>query len=88
MFATTKLQANEAGAMVVVDHPIYPWSMVTKDPGPVMRCIEGMRDAHLLPEAYLYGFAFTWRFADQRNAYDIGTIEIRDGKVLLRSRAE
>jgi len=24
--------------------------------------------------------------ADQRNAYDIGTIEIRDGKVILRSR--
>jgi hypothetical protein len=26
--------------------------------------------------------------ADQRNAYDIGTIEIRDGKVILRSRTE
>lgn len=24
--------------------------------------------------------------ADQRNAYDVGTIEVRDGKVLLRSR--
>jgi hypothetical protein len=26
--------------------------------------------------------------ADQRNAYDIGTLEIRDGKVILRSPAE
>ena len=26
--------------------------------------------------------------ADQRNAYDIGTMEIRDGKVILRSRTE
>ena len=26
--------------------------------------------------------------ADQRNAYDIGTLEIRDGKVILRSRTE
>ena len=26
--------------------------------------------------------------ADQRNAYDIGTMEIRDGKVVLRSRTE
>ena len=26
--------------------------------------------------------------ADQRNAYEIGTIEIRDGKVLLRSRTD
>ena len=26
--------------------------------------------------------------ADQRNAYDIGTIEVRDGKVLLRSRTD
>jgi hypothetical protein len=26
--------------------------------------------------------------ADQRNAYDIGTIEVRDGKVILRSRTE
>jgi hypothetical protein len=26
--------------------------------------------------------------ADQRNAYDIGTIEIRDGKVILRSRTD
>jgi hypothetical protein len=26
--------------------------------------------------------------ADQQNAYDIGTIEIRDGKVILRSRTE
>ena len=26
--------------------------------------------------------------ADQRNAYDIGTIEIRDGKVILRSRID
>ena len=26
--------------------------------------------------------------ADQRNAYEIGTIEIRDGKVILRSRIE
>ena len=26
--------------------------------------------------------------ADQQNAYDIGTIEIRDGKVILRSRSE
>ena len=26
--------------------------------------------------------------ADQRNAYDIGTVEIRDGKVILRSRTE
>ena len=25
--------------------------------------------------------------ADQRNAYEIGSIEIRDGKVILRSRA-
>jgi hypothetical protein len=24
--------------------------------------------------------------ADQRNAYEVGTIEIRDGKVILRSR--
>jgi hypothetical protein len=24
---------------------------------------------------------------EQRNAYDIGTIEVRDGKVVLRSRA-
>jgi hypothetical protein len=38
----------------------------------------------------------TWKYrsrqlreylADQRNAYDIGTIEIRDGKVILRSHA-
>jgi hypothetical protein len=26
--------------------------------------------------------------ADQRNAYDIGTIEIREGKVILRSRID
>jgi len=26
--------------------------------------------------------------ADQRNAYDVGTIEIRDGKVIMRSRTE
>jgi hypothetical protein len=25
---------------------------------------------------------------DQRNAYDIGTIEIRDGKAILRSRTQ
>jgi hypothetical protein len=26
--------------------------------------------------------------ADYRNSYDIGTIEIRDGKLILRSRAK
>jgi hypothetical protein len=26
--------------------------------------------------------------ADQRNAYEIGTIEIRDGKVILRSSTD
>jgi len=26
--------------------------------------------------------------ADYRNSYDIGTIEVRDGKVILRSRIE
>jgi hypothetical protein len=26
--------------------------------------------------------------ADQRNAYDVGTIEVRDGKVILRSRTD
>jgi hypothetical protein len=69
MFGTKTLAANQAGEMTVVDRPFVPWDTLFEKPGIVERSIVAMRDAHLLPEAYLYGFANTWHFTKQRVAF-------------------
>ena len=69
MFAVKKLEPNPAGEMTVVDQPYVSWEMLLQKPGIVEKSVVLMRKAHLLPEAYLYGFATTWRFAAQRNAF-------------------
>lgn len=76
MFATNTRQHNPAGEMVVGDQPLVPWSELLQKPGAVEAFIEGARDTHFLPEAYLYGFAYTWQSAQQRRAFLNGNYSI------------
>jgi hypothetical protein len=76
MFAMNKLQPGEAGKMLVVEPPFDPWTTLNMGPGPVDRFIDSMREARLLPEAYLYGFAVTWRSAQKRNAFLNGNYSV------------
>jgi hypothetical protein len=69
MFGTKALAANGAGEMAAVDRPFVSWDTLVEKPGIVERSIVAMRDAHVLPEAYLYGFATTWHFTEQRVAF-------------------
>ena len=70
MFAAKKLEPNAAGEIVAVDQPYVSWNkLVTKQPGAIEWSILRMRDARFLPEAYLYGFATTWRYAKERAAF-------------------
>jgi hypothetical protein len=69
MFASKTLAANQAGEATVVDQPFISWDKLVDEPGVVERSIVAMREAHLLPEAYLYGFATTWHFAERRAAF-------------------
>jgi hypothetical protein len=71
MFAAKTLAANQTGEMTVIDRPLVPWDKVVGEPavGVVERSIVAMRDAHVFPEAYLYGFAATWHFAKHRDAF-------------------
>jgi hypothetical protein len=69
MFAEKKLQAAAAGERIPVDQPFKSWDELTANKGLVERSIVWMRDSHLLPEAYLYGFAATWYYAKERRAF-------------------
>jgi 4-amino-4-deoxy-L-arabinose transferase-like glycosyltransferase len=48
------------------------WEEVTKDQGSVSRCLLWARDARLLPEGYLYGFAYVHHNAQKRRAFLMG----------------
>jgi hypothetical protein len=76
MFATKKLEPNPAGEMVVVDRPQVTWDMLLKDSPAIGSIVGYVRQAHLLPEAYLYGFVHTWRFTQQRTAFFNGEFSI------------
>jgi hypothetical protein len=66
MFADNPSSVADANK---IDRPEVSWDALAENPGPVLRVIIGMRDAHFLPEAYLYGFAHTWKFAQGRRAF-------------------
>lgn len=44
----------------------------TPQPSGITRLVEFLRDQRLLPEAYLWGFAHTYKFAKERPAYFLG----------------
>lgn len=69
MFKMKKLEANAAGEMVVVDRPQVSWDTLLDNSPTIERIVSYAREAHFLPEAYLYGFAFTWRNSQQRTAF-------------------
>ncbi len=46
-----------------------PWAWVLANLGPTGRVIDLARTLRLLPEAFLYGFAFVLEFAQQRGAF-------------------
>lgn len=48
---------------------IRPWSDFAASPGLANRAIQSVRAAHLLPEAYLYGFAYTFDTVKLRGAF-------------------
>lgn len=52
-----------------VDDFTSPWPKVLEGLGTSGRMIQISRDQHLLPEAYLYGFAHTLKHAQKRPAY-------------------
>lgn len=47
----------------------HTWPRLLETPGRVTSAVRVARDYHLLPEAYLHGFQFTWTFAQGRNAF-------------------
>jgi hypothetical protein len=53
------------------------WQFALGPRGPVTDAVRSARDARLLPEAYLYGFIFTHRFAQQRRAFWNGEFSTR-----------
>ncbi len=69
MFAAKTLKANQAGELAAVDQPYISWDKLFEHPGTVTNVIVRMRDVHFLPEAYLYGFATTWRYSKERAAF-------------------
>jgi 4-amino-4-deoxy-L-arabinose transferase-like glycosyltransferase len=69
MFAENQPSPPADGQTAADDHPEVSWGALAENPGPVLRVIVGMRDAHFLPEAYLYGFAHTWRSTQGRRAF-------------------
>jgi hypothetical protein len=69
MFAESQQSSVAGGKPAAEDQPEVSWDAITEQAGPVLREIIGMRDAHLLPEAYLYGFAHTWRSTQGRRAF-------------------
>jgi hypothetical protein len=69
MFARKSVQIGKVGEMEVLDQPTVPWDLIVQDSGPVVQLADRMRGTHLLPEAYLYGLAHTWRLAQQRCAF-------------------
>ncbi len=45
------------------------WPWVLRTPGFITSCVQWARDWQLLPESYLYGFAFTIEYSRGRNAF-------------------
>jgi hypothetical protein len=69
MSPTKTLEPNTAGETVVADRPYMTWDVLLKD-SPSMESIIGrVREAHLLPETYVYGFVHTWRFSRERTSF-------------------
>ena len=48
---------------------IQRWTTLLSSGGPISNAIALVRDYHLLPEAYIYGFAYAWKTADFRPSY-------------------
>lgn len=69
MFAEKTTHTDSQGAMVVVDEPTVPWNELLAEQGPVQSFIGQAKQLHLLPEAFLYGFAHTWENAQNRRAF-------------------
>ena len=62
MFAMKKMETNPAGEIGGRRSAVSSVGCAAgKAPGELEPFINRMRDAHFLPEAYLYGFASTWR---------------------------
>jgi hypothetical protein len=55
--------------MVVVDEPANSWTNLLDARGFVQQSIGTAKQLHLLPEAFLYGFAYTWENAKDRRAF-------------------
>ncbi len=69
MFAIKKFAANAAGEMVAIDRPQSAWESLLHGSPVVESIVSRVRNAHLLPEAYVYGFVFTWRNSLQRVSF-------------------
>ena len=69
MFAKKTVKANSVGELVVVDRPTVTWDLLLKDSPVLEPIVNRMRDARILPEAYLYGFTETWRLAQARSGF-------------------
>jgi hypothetical protein len=68
MFATQS-EDNAANSVIAANVPKLPWSDNLDESKLVGRFIAGMRDAHFLPEGYLFGFAYVLRNAGSRAAF-------------------
>lgn len=69
MFAHKTTQPDPQGTMVVVDEPANSWTNLLDAHGFVQQSIGAAKRIHLLPEAFLYGFAYTWENAQYRRAF-------------------
>ncbi|HEX4413726.1 MAG TPA: glycosyltransferase family 39 protein [Lacipirellulaceae bacterium] len=74
MFASTTMHLTEHGGQITVDEPLKRWSEVLNGDGVVERFIRVALPWHLLPEPYLYGFAFTWHFGKARACFLNGAV--------------
>ncbi|MBS0211494.1 MAG: hypothetical protein JSS27_21335 [Planctomycetes bacterium] len=58
------------------DEPSRSWETLLKEDELPSRVIDLCRTHRLLPEAYLYGYAYTFRFAQQRSSFFNGEFSI------------
>ena len=56
------------------------WTYVTEGNGPLVRAIDLCRNHHLLPEAYLYGFAYVLKASETRDTFLNGSYGLKGHK--------
>jgi tetratricopeptide (TPR) repeat protein len=72
-----------AGGVTGRDHPEVKWETLLEEPGAIQISISFARAHHLLPEAFLYGYAHTFKFSEGRPAFLNGECKINGWRLFF-----